>query len=241
METNKELTEAAFRDLGILPINRMPYAKEIFKLYDIDLLPHASNDTLIGEIFDWSGRSFKTTNDNIVGVIATEDNVDDLVAKLKNIPALPANVPDFQFSKEEIISFGLKLPFLFNIGFSGEVKSAKNLSVKVRSLTKSRLKNTEEPGISIKRLLASFEENNTRDYKEKIKHDYIAEALFYADSVEVELDKESGVDIDISFDAANVEVTANADTDTKKHFTLKYSGGNAIPFGATLKKGKDLF
>ncbi|MXN92037.1 hypothetical protein GR160_12450 [Flavobacterium sp. Sd200] len=241
MNTNEQLTEAAFAQLGILPINRLPYAKEIFKIYDIDLLPHASADTAIGEIFEWSGRSFRTTNDNIAAVIAEENAVINLMTQLKAISSFEAGVPDFQFSKEEVISFGFKLPFLFNINFSGEVKNAKSLSVKVLSLKKARLTNSAEPGLTIKKLLSAYEDNNTRDYKQKIKHNYIAEALFYADSIQIEFEKEAGVGIDVSFDVQGVEVTANVDTETKKQYTLKYSGGNKIPFGATLKKGKDLF
>lgn len=241
MATNIELTESAFIDLGLFPPARRPYAKEIFKIYDIDLLPHASEDTLIGEIFEWSGRAFRTTADNLIGIIAATDMIPDLKQKLKDINVVNASVPDFEFSKEEIVDFGFKLPFLFNIGFSGNVERATKLSVKVNSLKKSRLTNIDEPGITIKRLLAKFEDDNQRDYRRRLKNDWISEALFYADSVEIELEKSSGVNIDISFDVSNVEVSANVDTDTKKNYVLKYKGGSNIPFGATLKKGKELF
>lgn len=241
MATNIELTESAFKDLGLFPPARRPYAKEIFKIYDIDLLPHASEDTMIGEIFEWSGRAFRTTADNLIGLITDADMIPELKQKLKDINLANASVPDFEFSKEEIVDFGFKLPFLFNIGFSGNVQSAAKLSVKVNSLKKSRITNIDEPGITIKTLLVKYEDENPREYRRRIKNDWISEALFYADSVEIELEKASGVNIDISFDVNNVEVNANIDTDTKKNYVLKYTGGNNIPFGATLKKGKDLF
>ncbi|QYJ68330.1 hypothetical protein [Flavobacterium litorale] len=241
MATNEQLTQSAFTDLGLFPPNRRPYAKEIFKLYDIDLLPHASEQTLIGEVFEWSGRTFRSSGDNIIGIIAPPARVTVIKERLENIVPANASVPDFEFSKEEIVGFGLKLPFLFNIGFSGNVNNATNLSVKVNSLKKARLTNIEEPGIEIKHLLAEFEDSNPRDYRRRIKNDWITEALFYADSVEIDLEKQSGVDIDVSFDVHNVAVEASLDTDTKKRYVLKYSGGNAIPFGATFKKGKHLF
>lgn len=51
MENNQQLTELLALDLGINLINRRPYAKEVFKWQDIDLLPHSSADTLLCEIY----------------------------------------------------------------------------------------------------------------------------------------------------------------------------------------------
>ena len=47
MENNQQLTDLLALDLGINLINRRPYAKEVFKWQDIDLLPHSSADTLL--------------------------------------------------------------------------------------------------------------------------------------------------------------------------------------------------
>ncbi|WP_435522216.1 hypothetical protein [Chryseobacterium indoltheticum] len=45
--------------------------------------------------------------------------------------------------------------------------------------------------------------------------------------------------MDVSFQTTNVDVEAKVDTDTKKHFVLKYSG-NQAPFAAKFTKGKTL-
>lgn len=63
-------------------------------------------------------------------------------------------------------------------------------------------------------------------------------SLFYAESVEIFLEKETGIGLDVSFQTNDVEVEAKVDTDTKKHFVLKYSG-NQTPFAAKFTKGKD--
>jgi len=241
MDTDKQLTESVFMELGISSPGRLPYAKEIFKVYDIDLLPHASEDTSLCEIFENSGRAFRSTGDNLVGIIAPEDRVTTLYSALQQVVPVQASVPNFQFSKEEIIDFGFKLPFLFNINFTGNVNNAKSLSVKVNSLKKSRISNATQPGIEIRNLLQRFEDENPREYRNRIKHDWIAEALFFAESVDIEFEKDAGVALDVSFEVNNVEVTANVNTATQKKYTLKYTGGHNIPFGATFKKGKELF
>jgi hypothetical protein len=55
--------------------------------------------------------------------------------------------------------------------------------------------------------------------------------------VEINLEKDAGVNLDVSFQTQDVEVKANVDTDTK-NFVLKYTG-NPAPFAAKFTKGKD--
>lgn len=69
MENNKELTELLALDLGIKIVDRRPYAKEVFKWQDMDLLPHSSTDTLLCEIFEWNGRNWRTTGNNLIGYL----------------------------------------------------------------------------------------------------------------------------------------------------------------------------
>jgi len=242
MAKNEQLTDKLALDLGVKFINRRPYAREIFKKFSIDLLPHSSTDTLAGELYERKNRNWSTTNDNIVGVIAEGqiETIDLLIKQLKKLTRHEAQIPDFEFSKEEIIGMGLKLPSLFNIGFTGQVENAKNLSVKVNGVTKSRITNYEEPGIKIIELLSALASHKPKTYKQKVPSKYIAEALFYAESVEILLEKESGSDIGIDFDLKGVTVTAETDTDVKKVFKLAYKGKMA-PFAATFVKGKDFF
>jgi hypothetical protein len=238
MATNKELTSKLALDLGIDIKNRRPSAKETFKWLDIDLLPHSSADTLLCEIYEWNTRNWRTTGENLIGEIFDVSELPELKKMLIEVPKEVANVPDFEFTKEDIIDIGVELPSLFGIGFKGEVSKAKELSVKVNGVTKSRITNIDAPGIQIMHRLSEFAQKHTKDYRRKIKRNYIVKALFYAESVEIYLKKDADVDIEVGFALENVEVKAQFDTDTKKQIKLKYTGKMA-PFAATFVMGKD--
>lgn len=238
MENNQQLTELLALDLGIDIANRRPYAKEVFKWQDMDLLPHSSTDTLLCEIYEWNGRNWRTTNNNLIGYLFSGDQLNMVKNQLINVQKFPALIPDFEFTKDSMIEYGLSLPSLFNIGVNGDIKNAKDFSVRVNGVTKSRITNIDSPGIEILRNFSEFTQNESKTYRKNIKFNFLSTSLFYAESVEINLEKESGVDLEVSFQTQNVEVQANVDTDTKKNFILKYIG-NQSPFAAKFTKGKD--
>lgn len=238
MENNQQLTELLALDLGIDITNRRPYAKEVFKWQDMDLLPHSSTDTLLCEIYEWNGRNWRTTNNNLIGYLFSGDQLNMVKNQLINVQKFPALIPDFEFTKDSMIEYGLSLPSLFNIGVNGDIKNAKDFSVRVNGVTKSRITNIDSPGIEILRNFSEFTQNESKTYRKNIKFNFLSTSLFYAESVEINLEKESGVDLELSFQTQNVEVQANVDTDTKKNFILKYIG-NQSPFAAKFTKGKD--
>lgn len=238
MATNQQLTELLSLDLGVNIVNRRPYAKEVFKWQDMDLLPHSSVDTLLCEIFEWNGRNWRTTGNNLIGFLFEGNQLNTIKNKLINIQKFPALIPDFEFTKDSMIEFGLSLPSLFNIGINGDIKNAKDFSVKVNGVTKSRITNIDTPGIEILKSYSEFTQNESKAYRKNIKFNFLSTSLFYAESVEINLEKDSGVDLDVSFQTQDVEVQAKVDTDTKKNFVLKYTG-NQSPFAAKFTKGKD--
>lgn len=240
MASNEELVSLLELDLGVEIINRRPLASEVFKWQDIDLLPHSSTDTILGEIFDWNGRNWRTTGKNLIGYLFDGNELQSIKQRLWSVPKETALIPDFEFNKEQIIGLGFNLPSLFNIGFTGNVKNAKELSIKVNKVTKSRLTNIDDPGIQIMRALSSYSEKQSRSYRKFIKSNYLTQSLFYAESVEIYLEKEAGLDFDVSFAVEEVEVSAIVDTNTRKNIKLTYKSALA-PFGATFVKGKNFF
>lgn len=235
---NKELTDLLALDLGITITNRRPYAKEVFKWQDMDLLPHSSLDTLLCEIFEWNGRNWRTTGNNLIGFLFSDESLETVKNQLIHTPKHQALIPDFEFTKDSMIDYGLSLPSLFNIAINGDIKNAKSFSVQVNGVTKSRITNIDSPGIEILRNYSEFTQSRSKTYRKNIKFNYLSTSLFYAENVEIYLEKESAVALDINFQTQNVEVEAKLDTDTKKHFVLKYSG-NQAPFAAKFTKGKD--
>lgn len=238
MATNQQLSELMALDLGINLINRRPYAKEVFKWQDIDLLPHSSTDTLLCEIYEWNGRNWRTTNNNLIGYLFSGQQLTDIKNQLMSVTKHSALIPDFEFTKDSMIEYGLALPSLFNIGVNGNINQAKNFSVRVNGVTKSRITNIDSPGIEILQNYSAFTQSKSKTYRKNVKFNYLSASLFYAESVEIFLEKESGVGLNVSFQTTNVNVEAKVDTDTKKHFVLKYSG-NQAPFAAKFVKGKD--
>ncbi|MCT2564619.1 hypothetical protein [Chryseobacterium herbae] len=238
MENNQDLTDLLALDLGVNIVNRRPYAKEVFKWQDMDLLPHSSADTLLCEIFEWNGRNWRTTENNLIGFLFSGDVLSTVKEQLINTPKHPALIPDFEFTKDSMVEYGLSLPSLFNIGVNGNIKNATSFSVRVNGVTKSRVTNIDSPGIEILKNYSQFTQDKSKTYRKNIKFNYLSTSLFYAESVEIFLEKESGVGLDVSFQTTDVEVDAKIDTDTKKHFVLKYSG-NQAPFAAKFTKGKD--
>ena len=238
MENNQQLTDLLALDLGVNIVNRRPYAKEVFKWQDMDLLPHSSTDTLLCEIFEWNGRNWRTTGNNLIGFLFSGEELNSIKTKLMNVQKYPALIPDFEFNKDSMIEFGLSLPSLFNIGVNGDIKNAKDFSVKVNGVTKSRITNIDSPGIEILRSYSEFTQDQSKTYRKNIKFNYLSTSLFFAESVEINLEKDAGVNLDVSFQTQDVEVQAKVDTDTKKNFVLKYTG-NQAPFAAKFTKGKD--
>ncbi|SDQ72684.1 hypothetical protein SAMN05421664_2346 [Chryseobacterium soldanellicola] len=238
MENNQQLTDLLALDLGVNIVNRRPYAKEVFKWQDMDLLPHSSTDTLLCEIFEWNGRNWRTTGNNLIGFLFSGEELNTIKTKLMNVQKYPALIPDFEFNKDSMIEFGLSLPSLFNIGVNGDIKNAKDFSVKVNGVTKSRITNIDSPGIEILRSYSEFTQEQSKTYRKNIKFNYLSTSLFFAESVEINLEKDAGVNLEVSFQTQDVEVQAKVDTDTKKNFVLKYTG-NQAPFAAKFTKGKD--
>lgn len=238
MESNQQLTELLSLDLGIDIINRRPYAKEVFKWQDMELLPHSSADTMLCEIYEWNGRNWRTTNNNLIGYLFAGETLQTVKNRLISVQKFPALIPDFEFTKESMVEYGLSLPSLFNIGINGNISNAKSFSVRVNGVTKSRITNIDSPGIEILKNYSEFTQDQSRSYRKNIKFNYLSTSLFFAESVEIYLEKDAATGLDISFQTQDVEVQAKADTDTKKHFILKYSG-NQAPFAAKFTKGKD--
>jgi len=238
MLTNQELTSKLALDLGINIVNRRPTAKEVFKWLDLDLLPHSSTGTLLCEIYEWEVKNWRTTGENLIGEIFPENEIQAMKEALLSVPREGANVPDFEFTKEDIINMGVGIPSLFNIGFKGDISKASELSVRINGVTKSRITNIDAPGIQIMRKLSEFAQNHSKTYRKKIKNNYLTKALFYAESVEIVLKKKVGVDINVGFAIENVAVEAKVDTDSEKEIKLKYIGQNA-PFAGTFVLGKN--
>lgn len=225
-------------ELGIDLVNRRPHAKEIFKYYDIDLLPHSSTDTILCEIFDWNGRNWRSTGKNLIGYIFGKDEISNIKKQLENTPKHETQIPDFEFTKEHVSELGFNIPSLFNIGFSGSLKKTKSFSLKVNKITRSRITNIDSLGIEIYEAFSKFTETKSKTYRKSIKYNYLSTFLFYAESVEIELEKDSGVDLGINFDVENVSVEVKLDTETKKKYKLTYKKSQA-PFAAKFVKGKD--
>jgi hypothetical protein len=238
MSTNQELCSKLALDLGVDLKNRRPTAKEVFKWLDIDLLPHSSVDTLLCEIYEWSGRNWRTTGKNLIGEIFKESEVNDYKKALSLIPLEIANVPDFEFTKADLIDLDLGIPSLFNIGIKGDIKNALELSVKVNGIKKSRITNIDPPGIQIMHTFSVYAQEHSIEYRKKLKSNYLTTALFYAESVEIYLKRAVGVGVDLGFAVDNVTVQAKLETETVKEATLKYTVKMA-PFAATFIKGKD--
>jgi len=238
MESNQQLTELMSLDLGIDIINRRPYAREVFKWQDMELLPHSSADTMLCEIYEWNGRNWRTTNNNLIGYLFAGETLQTVKNSLISVQKFPALIPDFEFTKESMVEYGLSLPSLFNIGINGNISNAKTFSVRVNGVTRSRITNIDSPGIEILKNYSEFTQDQSRSYRKNIKFNYLSTSLFFAESVEIYLEKDAATGLDISFQTRDVEVEAKADTDTTKHFILKYSG-NQAPFAAKLTKGKD--
>ena len=238
MATNQQLSEIMALDLGIEIKNRRPTAKEVFKWLDIDLLPHTSVDTLLCEIYEWTSRNWRSTNENLIGEIFNPSEIPKIKEALIKVPKRTANVPDFEFTKEDFIDIGLDIPSLFGISIKGKIENAKTISVKVNKVTKSRITNIDPPGIQILSQLSAFSQTNSKLYRQKIKRNYLIKSLFYAESVDIFFEKKAGANFDVSFSTNDINVETKIDTKNEKEIKLKYKGQMA-PFAADLVKGKD--
>jgi hypothetical protein len=241
--TNEELTEQLALDLGLGDVftRRMPYAKEVFKKFDLDLLPHSSEDTCLGEIYENSGRNWRTTNNNLVGFVATPESMAGLMAQLSAVQRMNANIPDFEFTKDDLVGVGVEIPKFLNFKLKGNVSSAKDIRVTMTGVKKARLTNTSQPGTELARLVSEYAENHTKKYRQHIKHDHIAVSLFYVEQMELVMEKHDGVNLDVGVEIDGVPLNASVETSSEKKYKLSYNGNGSLPFAATFVRGKELF
>jgi hypothetical protein len=217
---------------GLRFAGRKPYAREVFQWQDIDLLPHSSADTLAGELFERKEKNWRTLNRNIAGNLFAGPALEEVVQQLRSIPREEAMIPDFEFDRGDLVGLGFRIPSLFNIGFTGRVEAAGRVLVRVQGVTKARLSNIAEPGIRLFNALKALSEDHPRDFRRRFRDRHISTALFYAAAVEVEIEKESGIDAGVTFPAQGVAVEVMADSDVRRAYRLSYLGRTA-PFAAT--------
>ncbi len=234
--TQKQLVDQLSLDLGISIKNRRPYAQEVFKHMDMDLLPRSSVDTLLGELYEWEGRLYRSKNQNLIGFLFSDAELKAMEKKLGAMVKVDAQVPVFEFTREHVLELGGAIPALFSIDLKGKINSTKELSIVVSDVTVVRLTNYQEPGISIHNALSKYAQGNSKGYRKNIKNDYVAEALFYAKSVELSLEKKAGQEVKLSFDA-NVKVEVEVDNSSTYKAKLSYKG-NGAPFAAKMREGK---
>lgn len=213
--------------------------RDFERTYGVDLLPVSADDIFLGDLWDWRGL-FSNRLERVMDRMTNhfhDPHKSTLETALKSIPLGAASVPRVEIRNEFSSENDLKIPSI-NLDLSADIdaESVKQFTfnnVTARSLVDLRDELDEQ--------LMVLKKNDFDRYKAKIRGNYIASWLFYAESVEIEIDKAStgraAVEAKIQgLQKGNIQVN----TDTSHHKMVKYTiAGSSCPFASKFIAGRD--
>lgn len=213
--------------------------KQFENQYGVELLPRSFSDTRLGEIMEWKGL-FSPMLDYKSYTIADVLNLPpekskELNSKLGNCCFIDASFPALEIRDDFGNDSDLQIPS-FGINLAGKIDKSKVRYFRFTNIKARRF--IGEARTEILKELETLKETNFKRYKEKIRDHYIIEALFYADTVEIGIDKDAAAGLDAAaiLAAGNVKLTGQLTTNSEHKYVLS---GSSCPFAVELVQGRE--
>ena len=216
-------------------------AKSFQKEYGLDLLPYAESNVQLLELMEVKGLLNKQLNYLNVSLLdelqLAPDQLEEFNSELAAIPLDEAQIPTIDISKDFQSNSDLKVP-MFKLDLSAQIDFSE-----VDSFTFSGLKSKRIFGklkVDLENLLEDFENSHKDTYKSKIKHNYIIESLWYADSLTITTKSTKKLDIKAQLDTKD-STQQQLDPELNKDgtYTYKLDNASSTPFAAQLTQGKN--
>lgn len=209
--------------------------KEFKRLYQAELLPSSASNYSVGDIWDRIGINnlLVPENDNI-GYICGDDALSKDLEKIKKVKA---NFPDIDLTSDINADIAVDIPS-FNVSLASALKVKKVEKMVIR-------------GVSAKNSLSGFrtrivdslealKRSNINKYRKYIKTKEMVTALFYAETVEIQITKTvtNQTEFKLAIQQA-FNVNAKVNFDSKNKVSIILSNPNC-PFAAQFEPGRDI-
>jgi len=210
--------------------------KEFERQYSAELLPSSFNDSAIGDLWDWKGFIINRHLVPLMNNLALVCSEDALYEIEKNVPRNAASIANIDVTNDFKTDASLSIP-------------TTDLSLKdtldARKVVNMQFSNVQGSNGTVIRSQMTESVNQLKDrdfnlYKERIRHVEVIMGLFFAGSIELEVDRSIENNAEIEAKLRTIPgVTLKVDLSNQN--TYKYSLNNdQCPFAAVLIPGRDI-
>ncbi|RLD44227.1 MAG: hypothetical protein DRI89_03520 [Bacteroidetes bacterium] len=212
--------------------------KEFAKQYNgLELLKHTNEDIALGDLFKKKAtgkRHLEFCNYNIafkIGVSIVE--AESLKKKLKDVKSLTGSFAGLSIKDSFSANGALSIPSV-KVKLDGKIDRSKVLGFEIGKIKTKILKDGLRQKVEM--AIEQLKEKMPREFRKELKQLFIAEQLFYSESVQITIAKDTVVDVDAVFADSAAEVSVGVDSHKNQVFTLS---GSQYPFAIDLIKVKD--
>jgi len=211
---------------------------EFARQYDgLELLKHTNDEITLGDLFKKKATG-KTHLEffgyNIafkIGVSIVE--AESLKKKLKDVKNHAGSFAGLSIKDSFSANAALSIPSV-NVKLDGKVERSKVLGFEIGKIKTKVLRDALR--LEIETAIELFKKKRPREFRKELKRLFIAEQLFYSESVKITIAKETVVDVDAVFAESIGKVSVGVDSHKNQVFTIS---GSKFPFAVDLRRVKD--
>ncbi len=214
--------------------------KDFENEFGVELLPHSFKELSVGQLVKWEGIFHKRIDFTYYTIAdklkISEKKVIEINKNLNNIKFQDANFPDMVIDRDFEKEGSFKIPGL-DFSLSDKIDISNLISFSFKNIKTKVL--TGKIRRELSKYLDELKEKDFSFYKDNIRNNYVIEALFYAEDVEINVKKDTNIDFDVEVDLKKIikpKIENNLKNKTKNTYTIK--GANCA-FAAELVKGRN--
>lgn len=166
-----------------------------------------------------------------MGVSAAE--AESLKLQLRGVKDQTGSFAGISIKDNFAANSALSIPSV-NVKLDGKVARSKVLGFEIGKIKTKVLRDALR--LEIETAIEQLKSIRPREYRKEMKRLYIAEQLFYSESVKITIKKDVEIDVDVVFADTVGKVAVGVDSHKNQVFTIS---GSQYPFAIDLKKVKD--
>ncbi len=203
----------------------------------LELLTHTNETVTLGDLYKKKATG-KTRLEffgyNIAYKIGFSPiEADALKSKLKDVKNSAGSFAGLSIKDSFSANAALSIPSV-NVKLDGKIDRSKVLGFEIGKIKTRVLRDALR--LEIENAIEKLKANRPREYRKELKQLFIAEQLFYSESVKITIAKDTKIDVDVVFAETVGKVSAGVDRHKNQVFTIS---GSEYPFAVDLKKLKD--
>ncbi|MCF6169429.1 MAG: hypothetical protein L3J31_05365 [Bacteroidales bacterium] len=212
--------------------------KEFARQFDgLELLKRSNEGILLGDLYKKkaTGKTrLEFSGYNIAFKIGLPGaGAKALKKSLQEVKVLDGAFADLAIKDSFSADAALSIPSV-NVQLDGKVERSKVLGFEIGKIKTKVLRDALR--LKIETAIGQLKAENPKKYRKKLKHLYLVEQLFYSESVQITIAKDTEVDVNAIIAESVGKVSVGVDINKNQVFTITGSG---FPFAVDLKKVKD--